>query len=294
MDTPSEKWTWSDKLALALTCGGAAMALILFWIAKTPLACGLSLMCIVGLLAYPIIHFVPPKVRVPSFIVMISLVGIFGWNVWPQRSQPHSVSPSSEIATTAPIPSQPKTAQSPKPSTDRPPAVHKPIVPPSYIDQHKAEWAKPIPQNLAPTVNVQPGAAVSFGQRGGITAGQVVIAEESIIPITLSYSQEQITPPHPDALPYALRVTVRTNRRVEPSTLALFFDGPVEVPHLPFSCMSCGNGRLNDANGTADLNTVWVFWGSPPLIPDRPAVFTVESLHPVKLLRISRGPESGL
>ena len=44
------RWSWSDKLAIALACAGAAMALVLFLVEKTPLTVGIVVACITGLL----------------------------------------------------------------------------------------------------------------------------------------------------------------------------------------------------------------------------------------------------
>lgn len=277
MANPQEKWTWSDKLAIALTCIGAAMALILFVLEKTPLTIAVIIACVAALLIYPILHFVPSrKYRILFILVMIVAVCLFGWCVWPKRPQISPIVPPPARTVAIPTPSLPEKTPQHEHKIDRP---------------HEDAGARPSTTTQAHTINVQPGAVVSFGQQGGITAGQVVIAQESTIPVELSISQEQVMPPHPNSFPYELRVTIKTSRRIEPTTLALLFDGPVEVPDLPFTCMSCGSGRLNDVNGIANPATVWVFWSSPPFTPDYPIIFTVESLHPVKLLRVSKGPK---
>lgn len=135
-------------------------------------------------------------------------------------------------------------------------------------------------------VVVQPGAVASFGQQGGITAGQVVIASDDAVPTRVSWSQESIAPVNPSTFPYSLKVTITPNKRIDAPTLGLIFDGPVEVPDIPFTAMSAGNGGIGN-----DPNTVWVFWNSPSLTPERPAVFTVESAAQVRLLRIEKGPK---
>lgn len=78
--------SFSDKLAVALACLASAMALILFWMDKTPLAAGLSIACIAGLSVYPILHFFPSgTARIPMFIIATLLVVIFGWKIWPRK-----------------------------------------------------------------------------------------------------------------------------------------------------------------------------------------------------------------
>lgn len=139
---------------------------------------------------------------------------------------------------------------------------------------------------------VQPGAAVSIGQQGGITVGQVIIASDDAIPAKIQWSQKSIEPPHPNLFPYAIQVTITPNKRVDSPNFCLFFDGPVDVPKVPITAMNMGSGRVNDANGTADPNTAWIFWAMPPLTPEKPLVFTVESLTQVHLVSISKGPKA--
>ena len=49
----------SDKLAVVLFCLGAAMALILFLLTKTPLTILPMLLGIAFLMVYPVLHFFP-------------------------------------------------------------------------------------------------------------------------------------------------------------------------------------------------------------------------------------------
>jgi hypothetical protein len=65
------------------------MALVLFIADKTPLAVGVMVACIAGLLVYPIIHFISSwAVRVPVLIATLVLVGLFGWRSWPKPANP--------------------------------------------------------------------------------------------------------------------------------------------------------------------------------------------------------------
>jgi hypothetical protein len=133
------------------------------------------------------------------------------------------------------------------------------------------------------SVNVQPGGVASFGQQGGITAGQINLFDRDQAPITLSYSQTANT------------VTVKTSGRIDYTTLAFVFDTEVSlVSHSLGSCMRCGDGRLNDSTGLPDKKTIWLFWASPPFIPERPLVVTFYSTSPAKLLKVVRGPEPPL
>jgi hypothetical protein len=97
------QWSWSDRLAIALACLAGVMALILFWIDKTPLAAGISIAAMAALLVYPVLHFLSSKrMRVSAFVVLAVLLAIFGWMIWPKRS----------IATSPPL-GQPQSLQQP-------------------------------------------------------------------------------------------------------------------------------------------------------------------------------------
>lgn len=292
MVSPSEKWTWSDKLSVALACAGAALALVLFLVEKTPGTVAVMLACIAALLTYPILHFVTSRTaRIPVFVATAGLVVLFGWKVWPRGPQPHPVAPSSATVIT------PQASKSEEPQdsgrlTIQPLPAQSPNRKPDHVSQQKVERARPIQQNASPTINLQPGAVASFGQQGGITAGQVIVAEESTLPRNLEILQDSVAPPRPNEFPFALQVSIKSSAKIDSPTFALFFDGPVELPTtgLPFACMFCGFWRLKDANGTSDLNTIWVFWKMSPLLPSTPFVYTFESLRPIRLIRVSKGP----
>ena len=93
MISTSERWTGSDRLAIALACLAGVMAMILFWMTKTSLTAGISILVIAMLLVFPIIHFVRTNHwRIIVFIVAAMLFGLFGWYIWPKRvlQSPHS------------------------------------------------------------------------------------------------------------------------------------------------------------------------------------------------------------
>jgi hypothetical protein len=84
---PESRWSWGDRLAMALACLAAIMALILFWIDKTPLAAGITIVAMIVLVIYPVLHFVSSKrARSFVFLVCIALIALFGWKVWPKES----------------------------------------------------------------------------------------------------------------------------------------------------------------------------------------------------------------
>jgi hypothetical protein len=129
-EKPQVKWSTGDKLAIALACLAAVMALILFWIDKTPLAAGITIGAMFLLMIYPILHFVSSwKARVPVFILVFVLIGIFGWKVWPSPTAQVVVA-SPPASTTAPTATPTSKQSQAKPSGHRPaahPADKKPL-----------------------------------------------------------------------------------------------------------------------------------------------------------------------
>jgi hypothetical protein len=108
----SGKWTDSDKLAIALACLAAIVAIGIFWIEKTPFWAAGTIAVIAGLLVYPVVHFVPSgKGRIAVALVAGALLGLFGWRIWPPKPELHVAIP------------QPQTVQPPlkTPSSVAPP-----------------------------------------------------------------------------------------------------------------------------------------------------------------------------
>ena len=64
------------------------MSLVLSQIEKTPDTVAALVFGIAGILIYPILHFVPPKMpRIAALIGMLLLIGTFGWSVWPEKAR---------------------------------------------------------------------------------------------------------------------------------------------------------------------------------------------------------------
>jgi hypothetical protein len=73
--------------------------------------------------------------------------------------------------------------------------------------------------------------------------------------------------------------------RVEPVSFGLIFDAEVTLVSTGVgTCMSCGDGRLNDSQGKPDKKTIWVFWRSPALLPEEPITLTFKSATPANLV----------
>jgi len=82
----AQRWTPSDRLAIALACLAAVMALALLWMDKTPIWAGVTVACMCVLIVYPVIHFVPScRLRIPTLLVVWLLIGLFGWKIWPRN-----------------------------------------------------------------------------------------------------------------------------------------------------------------------------------------------------------------
>jgi len=114
MGNPENRWSWSDRLAVALACMAGAMALALLWMEKTPIWATVTVACMAALMVYPVLHFVHSwRARIPVLLVVWGLIGLFGWRVWPYKPitanasvLPNSVSPPPLPAPVAPVTSQ--------------------------------------------------------------------------------------------------------------------------------------------------------------------------------------------
>lgn len=86
-EAASMGWSGSDKLAIALFCLAAVMAIVLYWIDKTSTTAGISIAIIALFMIYPILHFVhKPRFRIISFGLVAILIAGFGWKIWPVRA----------------------------------------------------------------------------------------------------------------------------------------------------------------------------------------------------------------
>ncbi len=139
------------------------------------------------------------------------------------------------------------------------------------------------------TLTVQPGGAVSFGQQGGITVGQLTVTPEDLTPTQLDYYVDN-SPTADSSYPNEVKIKITTSKRIDNPSLVLFFSGPIEMPkHAPFSCMMCSaQSVIDDATGETGL---WIYWQQPTFSRDSPLSFTLESVSPVIITRITRGPD---
>ena len=81
----AERWSWSDKLAVALTCIAGILALILLWMERTPTWAGATLAGMVALSIYPVLHFTHFwRARGIAMLLVLSAIGLFGWRIWPR------------------------------------------------------------------------------------------------------------------------------------------------------------------------------------------------------------------
>jgi hypothetical protein len=76
----------SDKLAIVLACLAGIMAIVLFLVEKTPAVIVFSLLAIVLLAIYPILHFVGAfYLRIVAAVLIVGGTVVFGIYVWPKR-----------------------------------------------------------------------------------------------------------------------------------------------------------------------------------------------------------------
>jgi hypothetical protein len=191
------RYNTSDSLAVALTCLGAVMALVLFWIDKTPWTAGFCIAAIAALMVYPVIHFVSHAVaRIVVFIVLAVFLAVFGWSIWPKSRYAKPA-----MAATSPLPSQSQSVEQQQPSDSQQAKPEKPKKS-KTATQHggppqqqspptgaPASPALPAPSNPPISQECQPGAncAQSNNQQEGITAGQLNIGS---LPASIAYAVE--------------------------------------------------------------------------------------------------------
>jgi hypothetical protein len=286
----------SDKLAIALACLSAAMALILFLIEKNPLIVSLTVFCIAALLVYPIIHFLPSRrFRIPALIVMIVLVCVFGWAVWPKKTQ---------LVRTEPSPSQPPPVSSTS-DFNRPPSTSAPTPGTSTKPKAtlKAPEAKQAPSASSSGTNspaigsITQGSesAVSVNQQGGITAGTVNNFGTPLLP-TATVTVCATCPDVVAGEDFQSVVTFTTSRQIPRPWFALFFDGPVLEGNVGRVKRSYGytHGRAeklpNPENSFIFRTTAMEFGGTSSWFrSDGPIRATVPSKGRVKLTKVLAG-----
>ncbi len=150
----ADKYSVSDKLAIALTCLAGAMAIVLFLVEKTPLSILLMLAAMFALLIYPTIHFfLKPSIRI--LVLGVCLVGIagFGYRVWPHSKQ---LETAEKVALGANTTQAPQTQQIPPIETTPKPSKRKPA-PSSAKPEEKTK-----PDETPPLINLKAGSHMRF------------------------------------------------------------------------------------------------------------------------------------
>lgn len=155
---PGNKWNWSDKLAIALTCLTSVTALVLFWLEKTPLTAGLSLWAMAVLMVYPVLHFVRQvTARIIVFCAIAALLAVFGWRIWPSRKLPRTQSAASPSQATETQQSTPSIGY---PTPQRRRVRIKPSIQPSTVNLPP----RPVAQGIQPPSQSCPnGICISGG-----------------------------------------------------------------------------------------------------------------------------------
>jgi hypothetical protein len=98
------KWTPSDKLAIFLFCLASIIEFVLFWAEKTPAWAIATLVVISAFLIYLVRLVKSRKSRYFLGIVLLGLIVIFGWKIFPQQRQ-ESSAPKTKLSSlsTAPV-----------------------------------------------------------------------------------------------------------------------------------------------------------------------------------------------
>lgn len=155
------KWSWSDRLAIALACLAGVLALILFWVEKTPISAGISIAVMAAFMVYPILHFCSRLwPRLIALTVVAGLLTVFGWNIWPKELR---AIPQAQIGK-PPSPPIASTKENPNP-------------PPKQMALARRPTHHPNPAGIH--VEKSPGAAVTqynvtgvnLGGAGGVAGG---------------------------------------------------------------------------------------------------------------------------
>lgn len=187
MDNPEipSGWSLSDKLAIALFCLAAVMAIVLFWIDKTPITAGISLALIALLIIYPILHFIRKyTLRVVAFIAIAILITGFGWKIWPKKTAKAEAS-HAEV--------NPNPAQQTAPQ--EPPAQVNPSVLNGVQAKPRKPRRQPAKSNPQSPVEVAPGSIVQ-NNSGGVNIQQGTTGTNSPIidsPITIGSIPKDIS-----------------------------------------------------------------------------------------------------
>jgi len=285
------RYNTSDSLAIALTCLAAVMALVLFWIDKTPFTAGLCIVAMAALLIYPVIHFVPSsRPRIVVFVVLAATLATFGWSIWPKRKTVLAGRfPGAPLQTSAQPSPQSQSPINPAPNKIRTRSSNPPkpreiatVDPPPLPPQQTASGGN----------NGQVGGGVTTGdcsnvQIGGsnnqATTNCVRPASPNVQLITV-YKNKSHTyvPDDPNQKPmegfesrYRVRVTGQTVPQLDVTAVNPSFihiDCVDMSPGLHNGVGGAGNGHVGCSleNIHGDTNTVIIFTTKP--LPDQGAV----------------------
>jgi hypothetical protein len=184
-----------------------------------------------------------------------------------KKSEPQTATPALHVAptqtptTSAQLANQPEMAILSKHVSKHPSSsVHAPVTRPDYISQHEAEWAQPIPQNPAPTTQVEPPSLPA--------------------PPHISFTQARGVSTNP-AFPYALQVTIQSDQQV-PVAFAVNCTGAVG----DVKAILIGQGAYMSVMLGTNGNAALVKFGYPPLTPQSPLVITIFSKDDIRAIAV--------
>jgi len=279
-----EKYSHSDKLAIALACVAGVMAIVLFLIEKTPISVVVLLTLMLALSVYPILHFTKSKTpRTICLIVILVGTVALGWAVWPKQRP-------SEVAVQMPPANAVKensgTTDSVRVDVRRPArdAVADKV-------EHR-KHAKTSSQDNS--VHMDKGSKIEQ-QSGGPCSPNIVGGSNTV----------NCGPPPPP--PLKLSWQISTNQSREEGTYTYIVTITVNIPMTPVAVgVLCSAPPYNISVGThkgrASLNehdgiqgsTAFVYYEGTPMTPHDELYVTLNSKTPLTVLDVRPAVIQGL
>jgi hypothetical protein len=263
----TQRWSASDRLAVALACASAAMALTLSLIGKSPPTVGVIVICIAGFLVYPIIHFIPSrKFQIPALVLMIVSVSMFGWREWPRRAEVTHNLPGSGQPSTVAHENPPSVTQEPKPTSNPKPASN----------SRRAKTRPPENPVPPPPVTQACSGSNCIGNNYGSATQAIIVATP---PLKLTWSAIRDEPA--GDFPYRQTVTVKATAEFHPVSLAVICDEEIKKiqAYGVFNYSRFGIAKESNKIG-------YIYYENPPLAPGVPLVISVDSTKPFSVVDV--------
>jgi hypothetical protein len=282
----SEKNSYSDKLAIALTCGASVMAIALFLVEKTPVSTVVLLVLMLALSIYPILDFSKSKTK-RIICLIVALVGTvaLGWAVWPKAKPLETATQSANS-----VKENNGTTDSIKVD------VHHPIKDTVAVTvSHKK--SQPLPKETARqdnSVHVDRGSKIEQQSSGdcspNIVGGSNTVNCGPSPPPPLKISWNVSPNQSRDASEYVLMVTVTVNTPMSPVAVGVICD-------TPLTRMTIGTHRgviaVNERT-ILDGAKAFVYYEGMPLAPSDELYLTLSAPKPFSVLAVGPAKIKGL